>query len=828
MDVTGRYAEVVTTHSRLVVVAMLLATVVVGAGIVVGETEDAGIGEFEVDTEETRAGEYVEDAYPTDDEILTQIVVREEGGDVLTRESLLEGLALQEAILADDDIADTVATDGIVGFENLVGTAAVDEDAAAANESPPADPSIEAQIEALESRSDAEVADLVESVLADESALEFLPADADVEAGESPARLTLVAHDEDTDYESAQVAIEDHFDDRFDDGFVFGDGVTDAASSSAVGDSFTIITPVALILIVGVLASTYRDLADILVGIAGIALVLTWLGGIMGWLEIPSSQLLIAVPFLLIGLSIDYAVHVVMRSREAHSSAERLDHRRAVAIGLSGVVLALAMATVSTGVGFLSNVVSPLPAIRDFALLCAAGIFTTFLVFAVFLPAAKVEVDTLLSSRFGRSRDRGAIGVRTGPVNRVLAVGVKLARRAPLAVVVIALLVASGGLVGATTIDTEFNEADFLPHEPPEIAQSLPGPFATGDYTVRADASYLGEQFQDPGEGGQASILLTGNVTDPSVLAAMDAVSNETDPGETIDTTPEGTPALETPLSVVREVAAENETVAAALAERDVTGDEIPDRDVAGLYEVLFSVDPEAAGAVLERTEDGSYESALLSVGVAGDASAQSVADDVRELASDLEAAGAGPAVATGGPVGTAVIQDALLETLVQAFAVTLAIILAFLTVVYWIRHRALSYGLVTVAPVLVALAWLLGAMSLLDIPFNSETAVITSIAIGLGVDYTIHFGERYRNELDRYGPGVEALAATMTGTGGALLGSAATTAAGFGVLALSLSPPIQRFGMVTALAIVFAFIACVTVLPSLLVVRERVLDWRS
>jgi len=99
---------------------------------------------------------------------------------------------------------------------------------------------------------------------------------------------------------------------------------------------------------------------------------------------------------------------------------------------------------------------------------------------------------------------------------------------------------------------------------------------------------------------------------------------------------------------------------------------------------------------------------------------------------------------------------------------------------------------------------------------------VITSLAIGLGVDYSIHMGERFVAERDARESLDETLVATITGTGGALLGSAATTAAGFGVLALALAPPLQRFGLVTGLSIVFAFFACLTVLPCLLVLRER------
>lgn len=126
--------------------------------------------------------------------------------------------------------------------------------------------------------------------------------------------------------------------------------------------------------------------------------------------------------------------------------------------------------------------------------------------------------------------------------------------------------------------------------------------------------------------------------------------------------------------------------------------------------------------------------------------------------------------------------------------------------------------------PVVIALAWLLGTMAVLDIPFNSETVVITSLAIGLGVDYSIHVSERFVDERARHDSLADALSTALTGTGGALLGSAVTTASGFGVLALALSPPLQRFGIVTGLSIVYAFVACMTVLPCLLVIRERLL----
>jgi predicted RND superfamily exporter protein len=275
---------------------------------------------------------------------------------------------------------------------------------------------------------------------------------------------------------------------------------------------------------------------------------------------------------------------------------------------------------------------------------------------------------------------------------------------------------------------------------------------------------------------------------------------------------------------VIRAVAAENETFAAFVDDRDADGDGLPETDVGAVYERLFATDQQAAAIVLSRAEGGGMTSARLVLSVRSVESAQTIADDTRAFADRIEGDADGiTATATGDPVTTAVIQDALLDTLIEAFVMTLVVILAFLTALFGVRYGSWSLGAVVLLPVVVSLAWLLGAMTLLGIPFNSETAVITSLAIGLGVDYSIHAGERFVAERERRDELESAVRRTITGTGGTLLASAATTAAAFGVLALSLSPPLRRFGTVTGLAIIFAFVAVVTMLPGLLVLRERV-----
>ncbi|WP_340102111.1 efflux RND transporter permease subunit [Salinibaculum salinum] len=838
------YAEQIATHSKLVIVAVLALTAVVAAGTAFGGAGEQDIGGFGVESEETDAQDFVRENYGGDEGVAAQLVVRNDGGDVLTRDSLLEGLYLQQEIRENGTLNATLAAPGFIGIENIVATAAVAEDT---RQPPTGQPSLSTQIDALESRDDeaveqllAEVLDPESNALGQQDPYKFLPRSYEPGSTTASARLTLVAQADNSGEDEnpqaaydAQVVIDRLAQDRFDDAFVFGQGIQDDASSRATGDSFAIITPFALVLIVLVLGITYRDLLDILLAFVGIGVVLAWLAGLMGWLAIPMNVILIAVPFLLIGLSIDYALHVVMRYREAREGTLDGDGeetrersiRTAMTVGLGSVVLALVAATVSTAVGFLSNVVSPLPAIQDFAVLSAGGILATFVAFGVFLPALKIEVDGFVENRLGRSRRKSAFGVDSGRANAVLERLAGLTTRTPVAIVVVALLLASAGAYGATGIDTEFNQADFLPQDAPDWTEYLPGGLAPDTYTIAEDFDYLSNNFQLRGDGGQSQILIRGTVSDPAVLQALDDAGAGVESDSSVQLRPDGRAAVDGPHTAIRDVAADNETFAALVAGNDSDGDGLPDSNVSAIYSALFATDQQAASQVLSRADNGTVTSTRLLISVRSSESAQTIAADTRAYADRIEADGAGiSAVATGGTVTTAVIQDALLETLVEAFAVTLVVILLFLTGLFWARYRSLSLGAVILLPVVVSLAWLLGAMSLLGIAFNSETAVITSLAIGLGVDYSIHAGERFVDEREKRDQLTTAVRRMITGTGGTLLASAATTAAAFGVLAFALSPPLQRFGIVTGMAILFAFLAVVVMLPGLLVLRERAL----
>lgn len=859
MALSDRYAAAVTNYGRLVIVFMLVSTAVVGAG---ATNIDGGltIASFGGDSTAAQKLDYIQQNFSTDGENVTtvQIVVR--GDDVLSKESLISSLRVQQRLRTNETINATLrAEQPTVGLSNLVAIAAIRAEqqggrnatVSGANGSngqaaggrnrdtaagAPTVPTIDEQIVQLESMSVAEVNSTVAMLLDPDTQTGRTQVDpyallsTEYEPGstEATARIAFAFQQRTSAGDSlapetvaAQLAIRDIVKEELGaESFVFGAGIVDEVSSRATGESFAVIGPIALAFILLVLLVVYRDLLDVLLALVGVVLVLFWMAGFMGWAGIGITQILIAVPFLLIGLAVDYAFHVVMRYREAQTGDEDRTPRRTMRVGLTGIVAALAATTFTTAIGFFSNLSSAFGSIREFGLVSGVGILATFLVFALLLPALKIELEALLE-RVGLNRRKTAFGT-SGLIRRLLGSGATLARRIPVVIVVVALLISAGGGYAATEIDTSLDPVEFLPRDTPEWMEALPASFQPTEYELRENAIFLNENFARSTAASQVEILTEGSVTAPDTLERLATARESISETSSAITLANGRPSIDGPLSVLREVSERNGTLATVIEETDTDGNGVPDRNLARVYDTLYAVAPETAAGVIYRTDGDEYRALRQTVAVKGGAATATVTSEMRAIAEEIEDGSGLTVTATGQPIISELVQSQLLRTLVETFLITFGIILVFLTAIFYRRYGSLTLGALTVVPVVFALSWILGTMYLVGIPFNTETVIIASIAIGIGIDYAIHISERFVEELDGGGTTTDVLDRTLRGTGGALLASAVTTAGGFGVLMFALVPSLRRFGLVTGSTIVFAFVASVFVLPSLLVLWDR------
>jgi predicted RND superfamily exporter protein len=550
------------------------------------------------------------------------------------------------------------------------------------------------------------------------------------------------------------------------------------------------------------------------------------------------------------GLSIDYAIHVFMRYREARPPGEppngRADGgdpddpdggfqfggagggdggrppsvRGAMAAALAGLTGALALVTITTATGFLSNVVSEVQPIRRFGVVSAVGIVGAFVVFALLIPALKIELDQWLEDR-GRDRRLPAFGTEGGWLSAALAFPIAAARLSPKGVLAAALVVTLVAGGGAATVDTTFQQEDLLVDDVPDWMESL-GPLAPGEYRVQENIEFA-DRTTYIYDGTSTQILVKGNVTRNDTLERVKRASETANGTDVVLIMPDNNNGTQTPLTVMADLAADNESFGETYYAADTDGDRVPDRNLSAVYDAFFSAAPEGAANWIHR-EDGEYVALRIVVPVDGTASEPAITGQVRSAAGPVDGDGL-EATATGQPIMNQAVAENLLSTVLYSLAITLLVVLGVLMAVYRRIEGYASLGAVTLFPIALAVLWITGSMAALGIPFNVMTALITSFTIGLGIDYCIHVSERYVYELNREIGTEEALENAVFGTGGALLGSTATTAGGIAILGFALLVPLQQFGIITALTIVYAFVGSVVVLPSLLVLWTRWAD---
>jgi len=568
----------------------------------------------------------------------------------------------------------------------------------------------------------------------------------------------------------------------------------------------------------GILQSLRRSAADTGLTLVVIVAAIMWMNGLgvllgpdyLGWIGRFNPMLQI-LPVLLIGLGVDYAIHLTSRYREEIGQGVGVDASARGAISVIGV--ALLLATVTTGVGFLTNVANPVGAIKDFGILAAIGIGVAFLLMLTFLPAFRILLDRRAERAGQLPREALAVhGERFLP--KYMGKAAVLAEHAPTVTIVIALLLGVLGGYGMTRLDTTFDFTDFLPADNPYV------------HTLDVLSTKFGGGFE------QTDVVVEGDVATPAVHNALVESLQRAADVPNVSTFEEHVVA-DSPISVIArlvtppDAGGDPAVFDPAFAQQAASLGLQPDltvsagADVDTLYQAMFAAVPDAAARVLARDGDH-FDIELVNITTtAGDEGAIALADGLTNAFQPIRDAG-GSAVPTSQAIVGRKVVTSLQRSQIWSLSITLAAAMLILIIAFYAEVRRPFLGVIAMIPVGLVVLWVFGIMAARGISFNVVTAMIANLAIGIGVPYSIHIALRYLEDRQVHESPEDAIRETTTHTGGALAGSAFTTAAGFGVLITSTLKPFQQFGEVTFWAILMALIASILVMPSLLVLWDR------
>jgi predicted RND superfamily exporter protein len=542
--------------------------------------------------------------------------------------------------------------------------------------------------------------------------------------------------------------------------------------------------------------------------------------------------MMVAVIPLLIGLGVDYSVHVLRRYQEELRKGVSID--KAITASIINVGGAIGLAMITTVIAFLSNLTSAVIPIRDFGISCAAGVFYAFLLTMTFHCALRSMMDKKALNKYMKTRKgKNPILVGSWHTEKDKKMGIydrfsnsvsKAVLKAPALIAILTVVLTIGAIVAASNVQSEFTIEEFLPEEWDSV-----------------QTSYLLRDEFEVGSYSTAYILIEGeNVATRRTLFAMDeTITNIGDDKHVVRVEEDGSERalVFSMLDVSQFMVAFNESLE---DEFNLTSEGMPnqnctDDDIYDYYEYLYFNNSRPAGNQTissfvrkmiyrddpDPEQPGKYTACVIRVFVSTFTSTDT-RDMNKELKDDISGIdfGAGnEVVITGLMVLTIDIIDSLQTNMINSTVI--AVILAAIILIA--LYRSIVLGILPPIPVILCSIWILGTMFLLNYSLNILTVMVTALTIGLGIDYSIHVMERFREEREKNKRGInESIHTTIMSTGTALTISAVTTILGFGVLMFSPMPIAQQFGVITAITIIFSFLAAVLVLPVILIAWAR------
>jgi len=498
-------------------------------------------------------------------------------------------------------------------------------------------------------------------------------------------------------------------------------------------------------------------------------------------LGIPIYAVDTMIPVMLIAIGVAYGIHMHNAIHHRIQDNPNLSRDQLVQAVLKEMMRPIFMTALTTAIGFMALMTSEVLPVRYFGLFAAIGVISEMLLALILFPASIYVLGVPKNKNTKNKKiQRGkSLITKLQREPKEHNFGALLVEYQKLVIIITVLIILLGGY-GTTRvwIDTSFL-ANFEPDSP-----------------IALTDAFVNQKF-----GGTSSlnIILTseeeGTFKEPEVLQAMDDLQNRLAQDPMVGATFSLTSFLKQMNLVMNE--------------NDSTFESIPEsRELVAQYLLLyeFSGDPET----LEKVVDYDYTKANITFQLKSDSSAvMETIIDLAEQASPTFASHGIEISFAGSGYKAFVFSSLLLKGQIISLGLSFIIVVLLLTLLF----RNIWVGLAGTVPIAITAVVNFGVMGLLNIPLSSATALISSIAVGIGVDYSIHLLEHYTNRR-LYGLSIEeATKDTISHTGRAIVLNAIAVMGGFAVLLFSVFPPNRQVGALIVLNMAMSALLTLTVL---------------
>lgn len=550
--------------------------------------------------------------------------------------------------------------------------------------------------------------------------------------------------------------------------YLTGTPVLNNLLASSMQQDLKKLFPVVLLIIAVVLFLQFRDFKGVALPFATVFISLIWTLGLMGILGKKLSPLNAVMPIILVCLGNAYGIYLLNRFREESSGDKK---RGAVVVAaMIAVGPAIIMAGVTTVAGFASNLFSGITLMRDFGLFTSYGVAIALMVSLTFIPAV---LAVLPSRRSVQANKRG--GGKT--LRLVSGWVVKYPRR----IIVVSFLLIVAAVFGLPRLRTDSNFFNFFPEQSqPKIAYNLVKEKFTGSESVE--------------------IVVEGDLLDPQLLAAMKGFQDDL----------KATGLTGEPTSLVNILERTNQ----AMHENNPDYKKVPDDEaLIAQYLLLLEMSDDRYLSKFVTPDYGQarIQALVKNTSSSGTTGLLAAITALKEKHFSSEAV---KVTETGIIVLIDALADMIIEGQISGLIFSmLAVLVILLLLLHSWQGSILSTFLIGAVTLIN-----FGVMGWLGIPLDIVTVLISSIGVGVGIDYSIHIYSSYLEGKKNGLTAVEAVTAAVTGTGKSIISNAVAVISGFIVLVGSTFPPFRYFGILVSLIMFFAATGALLFIPAVTV----------
>jgi len=562
---------------------------------------------------------------------------------------------------------------------------------------------------------------------------------------------------EDADHDAVLARVEDAIEHRgthYSDMTITGTIAVQHAIQKHSMENMKIIFPIALVLVSLVLFFFHRTFKGIIIAFLPPAYALALTFGVLGVVNPELTIISICVVALLMGLGVDYSIHLMNRFAEERTLEDKMLR---VEKTLRSTGKAVLLSTVTTMIGFGSLMISSMSPMVTFGFACVIGILFCFISATILVPCLAVIL---------KFEKRGRIPSWKKFANFTI----KNRRR----IIVIACFFAVMSLIVLPQIKTDVDYMEMAPEGIPELEKL--------------------QEFSDTfGRGTNFNALLIETdpqgLTYPEVIEAIyDMEVRMRNEGITVY-------SLADKLKEVYDIL-ERKTIIKTLS------------DFIGVEKIIFD------RVAKEGLIDEDYSKTLVFVSIPigkGIEEIELMVNKINSIASTTDLPHNGRvSQLTGQDAVNIAINKKLTDEQTRSMIIALLLVLAALIVIF----GSSLYGFLTMIPVFFVLMWEPGFLVALDIPLSVITISIASIMIGIGIDYGVHITQRVREGLAEGLSKIDATRIAIEKTSLSLVEAACTTVAGLTAIYFVNVPALQQFGLIVILMTALSCIGAALILP--------------